>query len=564
MGINLKLSSSASGTRNVAPTIVNMGGGANLIQRSLFATSTPTLAYGNWYNPGAGSPAVSTSDYYLMNGIWYAQPYDLLAMGTDGATLAASKGYRYVWMLCGDHPTGVTFQASSDFYVGWSNDPQIWPDPMTVTMLRRQEQSINVTDANGYTQNTFLVYHFPRLVYNPDANIGSTPLTGGGSISGVFWIYAEGQSLSSQRQHELSLFTTADFVSTSLIGPVIPTSGVGAFNGWTSLGYVTRVGTGNWTACSLGRLDALATTPAYYNYTSSDGLSWTPDYTTVIAGPGPYVTISGQRYLVTNEKRSDNDYISLLAVNGSNVSSGVYTRISSAFGPSVGNGSAYPGPTYLQSVWGYEEDGVISIWACRGFFMAGTSYTLNPGPFLNVSPTFFNITGSITSNVLTVTAIDAGSTLAAGQQLISLGASGPSITSFGTGGGGTGTYNLTSTSDLTSRTFLVCANGGLWHEFIDAYYYVTDSTAAAGAAPLGVVADCLNNTVTVSWSDCLPNRTYRVYKGSSAGTQATLVGDVTGTSITDAPTSGQQWWYKVVTLNAGAEQKNRVVNCYVG
>ena len=55
-----------------------MGGGPNLVQRSLFSTSTPTQGYGNWYNPGFGSPAVSTSDYYLMNGIWFSQPYDLI------------------------------------------------------------------------------------------------------------------------------------------------------------------------------------------------------------------------------------------------------------------------------------------------------------------------------------------------------------------------------------------------------------------------------------------------------------------------------------------------------
>src|SRR6185312_11361722 len=180
MGMNLKLSSSASGTRNLGP--VNMGGGANLIQRSLFSTNTPSLAYSSWYMPGSGSPAVSTADYYLMNGIYWSRPFDLDTMGTEGATIKAREGMRYVWMMGCDHPSSLNFQASGDFYVGYSNDPQVWPNPTTLRMLRRQEDAINVVDQDGFTQNTFCPYQLPHLVYNPD------------SSGDKFYIYAEGQS----------------------------------------------------------------------------------------------------------------------------------------------------------------------------------------------------------------------------------------------------------------------------------------------------------------------------------------------------------------------------------
>src|SRR6185369_1983736 len=73
---------------------------------------------------------------------------------------------------------------------------------------------------------------------------------------------------------------------------------------------------------------------------------------------------------------------------------------------------------------------------------------------------------------------------------------------------------------------------------------------------------CISNTVTVSWNNCLPHQNYRIYRGTTAATQATLVGDVTGTSITDAPTPGAQYFYKVVTMNGGTEQQSRVVSAY--
>lgn len=539
MGMNLQLSASPTGTKNLGPLL--MGGGTNLIQRSLFSTGSPSLSYSQYNDPGAGSPAVSTADYYLMNGIWRSRPYDLDTMGSDGATIKAREGKRYVWVIGTDHPSGVNFQASSDFYVGYSDDPQILPDPTTIRMLRRQEDFINVVDEFGYTQNTFLAYHWPYLVYNPD------------SAGDKFWIYAEALSTSSSRQHELALFTTDDFLSSTLVGPVIATSN---FNGWTSLAYVTRNGTGDWEAYSLGKRDGTATT-AWYKYTSTDGLDWTEDYSTIVAGPGEYTTVSAQKYLLTRESRTDNDYISLLAVDSSNVSLGTYTRISDAFGPSSSNTSVYPGPTYLQDVWGYEEDGVLSIYASRGYFNSGPSYALNNGPYLGNVPTFVDVVGGISGSVLTVSSNPGGYTLSAGFQITNQ-AGQLRITADN----GDGTYNLSGTGTVSpGSTITVCRNGGLWQQFIDLYYYVTDATAAASAAPLGVTADCVAGVVTISWNNCLPHQNYRVYRGTDATTQTTLIGDVTGVSITDTPTPGDQYFYKVVTMNSG-EQGSRVVNVY--
>jgi len=541
MGINLKLSSSGSGTRNLA---INMGGGANMLERSLFSSSTPMLPYSSFYTPGIGSPAISTSDYYLMNGIYFSMPYDLDTMGSEGATIKAREGARYVWMMATDHPNGANFQGSGDFYVGYSNDPQIWPNPTSLRMLRRQEQTTNVVDQNGTTQNSYFVYQAPYLVYNPD------------SAGDKFYIYAEGQA--SGFQHELGLFTTSDFLTTTIPsqGPAIATT---TFGGWTSFGQPQRLGVNNWVVYSFGKIDGSATSVVFYKYTSTDGYAWTQDYSTQVAGAGPYLTISGQKYLLTGEAGTVNDYLSLLAVNSSNVSLGTYTRISTAFGPSQSNATVYPWQTWLQNASAYQEDGVASIYVTRGFF-AGVNNQLNAGPYLGNVPTYYDISVSgVASNVMTVTSVPNGvPPIAVGFRTLGNG----TVTSFGTGTGGTGTYNLSGGVNVGATTLTVVTNGGLWHDFIDQYFLITDATAAAGAAPLGVRADCVGGTVTISWNDCLPNRTYRVYRGTTVGTQATLIGDVTGVSITDAPTAGSQYFYKVVTMLSGVEQKSRIVNVY--
>ena len=535
---------------------INMGGGPYLLERSLFSTSTPTLAYSQWYVPGNGSPAISTSDYYLMQGIAWTRPYDLDAMGSPGATVKAANGNnRYVWIMMADH--AGQFAGSLDLMVGFSNDPQIWPDPAGVRMLKALSKAINVVDQNGYTQNNLYAYQAPHLVYNPD------------SAGDKFYIYLEGLSTSSSRQHELVLVTTADFVTSTFVGPAIPTTNI---NGWTSYGKPERLGTNNWEVYSFGKIDGSAVSAVWYKYTSTDGWAWTPNYATQVAGPGPFFTISGQGYLLTKEEGTVNDYLSLLAVDANKVSLGTYTRISTSFGPSLGNGSAYPWQTWMQGTpEAYEEDGVASIYVSRGFPVSNHDGT-NTGPYSGNSPSFYNIQGSITSNVLTVTSWP-GSVppLVAGfriQQASNKAAITAQLT--GTGGapcpdptctGGVGTYSMAATSNVAAGTLKVFTNGGLWNQFIDQYYYITDATVAASAAPLGVRASCAAGLATIRWNNSLPHQNYRVYYGTSAGSQPTLVGDVIGTSTTHTPTANQQAFYKVVTLNGG-EQKSRVVNTY--
>lgn len=542
MPVRARLWASPTGTKNVVPTVVNMGGGPNMIERSLFASDAPTLAYSQWYTPGAGSPAVSTSDYYFMNGLYRFRPYDLDTMGSEGATVKAREGFRYVWLIWLDHPGNNNYADGSNLYAGYSNDPQVLPSPLTMRMLLPAGTTISVVDQNGFTQSSFNSYHLPFLVYNPD------------SAGDKFYIYSEGAN-QAIRQHQLTLITSSDLLSATLVGPTIPTT-VGT--GWTSFGMPQRLGVNNWVVYSFGKIDGSSGNIQFYKYTSTDGWAWTPDYSTIVAGPGPFLTVGGQDVILASE-RGSSDYLAYFPVNASKVITGGGTRLSTAFASDLTEAAWQ---TVLQDVTAYEEDGVASILITRGFPPSDHDRT-NVGPYLGNSPNFYNVTCSITSNVMDVTAVPGGvPPLAVGFKLTGLGRN-YSIVSLGTGTGGVGTYNITSgvPNQSAGTSMQISTNGGLWHQMVDQYYLITDATAAASAAPLGVKADCTSGVVTISWNNCLPHQNYRVYRGTTSATQSTLVGNVTGLSITDSPTPGAQYWYKVVTMN-GTEQKSRVVDVY--
>lgn len=460
---------------------VGQGGGPLLLEANVFAPNPPIYPSA-YYIAGTGNPAVSTADYYLMNGIYWLQCYDLAAMGSDGATIQTREGNRYVWMIGPDHPNSANFQGSSHFRVGYSNDPQILPDPGTLRTLLRYNTLITTGGQTGFT-----LYQAPYLVYNPD------------SAGDKFWIYAEGLPSSPSRQHELGLFTTSDFLTSTLVGPVIQNAANG---GWSSLGRVYRTGVNTWYAISLTDPNNFLN---YGYYTSTDGLAWTLQYSLtpqdalhnisvngsfIGLGSADNITYASQEYALAREQTNGNvapsvSYATLVPVDsGFNLlTSPAAIRLTSS------HSNLYPGPTFLQNIGLYKEDGIAHINVTRGFPTSGTQFSLQSGTYAQ--------------------------------------------------------------------------GGGLWQQFLDRYAFIYDATTAADAAPSGVKASCTSGVVTLSWDNIVTGATYRIYKGSSSGTQTTLVGDVTGTSTTHSPTTGQQWWFKVVKLNAGVEKSSRVVHCYV-
>jgi len=106
--------------------------------------------------------------------------------------------------------------------------------------------------------------------------------------------------------------------------------------------------------------------------------------------------------------------------------------------------------------------------------------------------------------------------------------------------------------------------GGYDNQICDYYRYIIDETAARASAPAGVRASAAGGVVTLQWYNALPQSTYRVERSTSSDMSgAVLVGDVSGTSITDTPGSPGTYYYRVTTLNNGSEEKNRIVSPYV-
>ena len=234
----------------------------------------------------------------------------------------------------------------------------------------------------------------------------------------------------------------------------------------------------------------------------------------------------------------------------------------------------YPGPTYLINVVGYVEDGILHIYAEAGY---PGPHATNPHPHVGA-----RVTGGISGTTLTLNSVSGYVPIGA-YVSINVSSVGQIISQSSGTLGGAGVYVIENPNGISvaAHTRNISINGGvnyltessvnggmLGEQFIDYYTCVVDSTAASRAAPFGVTASCNKNTVTISWLTTplgagAETQSYNVYRGD-ANSQTTLVGNTASTSITDTPTPGQQWWYKVVKVSNGVERKYRVVHTYVG
>ncbi len=335
-----------------------------------------------YYIPGNGSPAVSTADYYHMDGLYWFRPYDLNAMGTPGRTIAASRG-RYFWLATPDHPDpNYSWAQGTDFMGGYSNDPGV--PPATFGLLFRHSNDIVL----GGTQH-YGLYQAAWLVYNLDDP--ATP----------FYIYAEGTTTggSPSRQHEEGYAKSADLLTWAMQGPSHPTA---TFAQWSSFQRPIRNATGDWTSTGL----QVGFTPNAFGsgtWTSADGQTFTPGTTLINVclppnttgthgvtpcpdtpssmmglGSSENVTYNSQLYAIVNQDSRNADggmYVAMVPIDSSNnvLASPAVIRISAKYD------GVYPGPGYLQNVSSYLEDGVLHMWASHGFAPSSSNNQLVSG-----------------------------------------------------------------------------------------------------------------------------------------------------------------------------------------
>lgn len=231
----------------------------------------------------------------------------------------------------------------------------------------------------------------------------------------------------------------------------------------------------------------------------------------------------------------------------------------------------YPGPTYVNEASAYLEDGILHYYSTSGFppssVLGGTvdAAPYSNGGACNIASAVFEITNaSISGTTLTVGTTPPYPLLANQQILYGGNAQRAKITGQLTGpAGGAGTYSTSISQTIGSSTMGITTCGGLWQQGKDYHTEIIDPTAAATAAPIGVRASCASSTASLIWYNALPQSTYRLYRGTTAGSQTTLVGDFSGTTATDTGMSlNAVTYYKLVYLHNGVEQKNRVVSTY--
>lgn len=575
-------------------------------QRKNMFSDPSRLDPSTYYNPGVGAPAISTSDYYHMLGSFGLRPYDLTQWGSPGIAIATARGRRYVWAFSADHPVlSARWRDGAAFRMGFTNDPGVMPSandlfaiiPQNNTWSTGSQPVLSPLSGSNLYQNVW-------LMYNPDDANG-------------WWFYLYGEGVTNSGPfppigHCGILLRSVDLVNWIPYGQSHFPDAL-ASNAYCGFQRVRRISTGNWVSQGYG---SKAIIPGYEAvWTSTDGLSFTLANTitqnTLINAIAPntvvtaHFTAANTGLVTGNLQCTDMDQwtaaeavapgfdigIAGVGTSGNQVF-GKITSFTDArhIGVTLVSGKFFNTPITAQAVQVEWQKSVEVNPPQLGFgmtvdiIMNGTKYGVRQEtaashgsiyPIANIPADYEYISlvpiDPTTSQFLSRNPADFIRISANGDFVQSF--PGPdflqSLTSYSEDGllhvygshGYITEVNIDQTGAIKGETLE--NSGSCKHQWINYYTYIYDVAAAALAAPVGVVAACNLGTVTISWYDALPQNTYRVYRGSTSTTQTTLVGNVSGTSITDAPTAGQQWWYKVVTISSATEQQSRVVHCYV-
>lgn len=521
-----------------------------------------------YYTPGIGNPAISTADYYHLDGLYWFRPYDLTNAdcGSTGASIAASRG-RYVWLTSPDHP-GNSWGDGMDFRAGYSNDPGVFPAHIdTILVFNASLSTVTVATFTGsisgttltagtvtgtvsintvitgtgvtagtnltaqltgplggagtysvsvsqtvssttisVTQPNFNLYQAPFFVCNPD------------DASFPFYMYAEGNSLTTSNvQHEQGWAKSADLLTWTLIGPshVNP-----AGSNWSSFQRVVRDGVNSWHSTGL---QAFFGSPAAF-------------------GSGKWTSTNGQLFSFG----AGNPFNVCIPPNSSGIPGATPCPDTPSNQVSI---SAAP-DTITVGGQAYSISGIQL--GVNGTGSNTTGQTVSRAPInanFNVlqSPRVTNISpvyGGLYPGPTYMQAVNAYVEDGVAHYYVEIGFSSSNSTQ--------GLVNLATFQN----------GGGLWQQAIDYYTEVVDASLAVNAAPVGVTVSCNHDKASISWFNALPNKTYRVYRGTVSA-QTTLLGDVIGTGFDDDSAPDQtNNYYKVVTLNATVEKKSRVVNSY--
>lgn len=545
----------------------------NLRQENVFGlTGSAWQNFAGNYTPGLGNPAVSTADAYHSDGLSWMRAYDLLdaACGTAGSTIAAANG-RYVWFAGADHPDpNYSWADGVNFLLGFSSDPGVLPQTMRVFYYRATTTAspliatvtASISNGSGGAGNILAVSAVSGLISNAgQANVSGAGVTtatissqssgtqggignyviGGAAqnvasqamtvqqsgyglyqnptltcnpddVANTFYISAEGQA--SSIQHQQGIIKSNDLVTWTSPSP---THVALNFNTWSSYQRPVRTGVNTW---------------------YSTGLQWNYPITSNAFNSGKWTSTDGQVW--TQASTLFNSCIpSATDVRTCDNASSAIQSVQEGAPDSVTIGAQAWSISSLKSFVSGSRSG--NEWVGRVPIDANFN-TL-------ASPTAVNISAAYAGSYPGPTYLQTTTGYLEDGIIHYWGTTG-----FPTSGSSFGLVNAATYAN----------GGGLWQQGLDYYTEIYDATAAAGAAPVGVKASCSGSTATVNWlTGILPTDTTRLYRGTTAGSQTTLVGDFSGGVATDTGmTLNAVTYYKLVYLNGGTEKKNRVVSTY--
>jgi hypothetical protein len=583
--------------------------GFNALQaENIFGVSAATDP-SNYYLPGAGNPAKSTSDYYHIDGLLWAKPYDLTKWGTPGNTIAAAKG-RYWWTWSEDHPAVIDWRDTAGYWFGFSDDPGILPDPSRTYIGIPPNASWADGAALGTGVSNGGVSDMGSwVVYNPD------------DATYPFYLYSQGHFFSTNFAGAFNcgvLHRSSDLYNWVPYGVSHPTE-LTAGNGFAAFQTVERLGTGNWQC--FGRGMKTLFTDETFKWVSTDGKLFDFADGKLINGSSPntttvaHISTTAGSGVITSDvdlwvPGDVGSAMTLFGVNSNTGTTGaggtgyIQSRIltyTNARQITLDIGKDLKGNTYapftitdtltsqlLLGEWHSIANRVIgtSKWDVRPqpvdtITMGGQTYVVTS------ERTNYTSGGFGTANTdpfyLSLVAVDARYNVLSSPAPIRIA---PDPTRYNNGFPSPqwfsdlsaiaedGVYHIYVMHGYSDQINTISPGtpyrpdgqgGGLVQKWMDYYTYVFDSTAAATSAPCGVVASCAASTVTLSWYNAVPGLTYQINRYTSAAnaasnTSPTSLGTTSSHSITDTPTVGSQYWYKVSNNNGGA---GRIVHCYV-
>lgn len=533
MGMNIRLSASANGTRNLE----QVGGQFLIFSNALSPASGQSVS-----TRTLDRPAASTADYYHMDGLCDVQPWDLTQWGAQGNAIASAQGFRYLWPFSSDHNGNASSAEGgwaidgTDIYAGFSNDPLVFPDASTLQSILPNENTIS-----GETGIFSGFNAWP--VYNPD------------DATYPFHLYTEGGRQGGDLANSLPMvvYRRADFDGQFANGSISHPTTTGF--GLTAYQRVYRLGTGDWV--SFGGGDPANNGGLLSKWTSTDGLVFTNGsyVKKQISSAGVAVTgevtdgwvasfssmskrfqIGSDWYIACNEDRRGPGWSS-----GRSYSVNEQVNVNQVTYKSLVNSNLNNSPASSPSQW--QNLGVLGqyVTLVPVNFTTGDMTLDGSVPMIRLSEKYNGNYPDATYLQYTNCHVEDGIAIVYALH---------------------GFFNDTGLGSNIGK--LPEDGGGLNEQFIDVYAYVFDATAAQASAPFNVRASCSGGVVTLTWSDLPAGRSYRIKRGTDGVTFGTTVSSsVTAATITDSPTVGSVYYYQVISLHGGVEQASRVVSTYV-